>query len=337
MKKLILSITLNLVLCGLAFAQSSFPELEKAKEIRLLLSNRKDVKRILKDFEHDKDEDDDHTQTFSTQNADIEITFSSAETCGEEDSEKIWNVSEWKVVGVEITPKIPLRFEDLGIDVSSFRKERKYSDIKDIFVYHNKDVGIAFEIDEKDVVEDDDENSSENGEESVAEDEIDEDKIETIIIFPPNGNQFLLCDNEEGETTKKLYSQESFFSEPLEDRTGVITEYAPSVTSLTLSTNEIIIGCNNSEEGETCSESSREISVKTVGYDAENDPLTYTYKVSSGKVIGNGTDVIWDLTGVEPGTYTITVGANDGCGICGNTKTETVVVKECDNCLPKQM
>jgi hypothetical protein len=40
--------------------------------------------------------------------------------------------------------------------------------------------------------------------------------------------------------------------------------------------------------------------------------------------------VKWDLTGVSPGTYTITVGADDGCGICGTTKTEEVTVIKCE-------
>src|SRR5436189_216350 len=35
----------------------------------------------------------------------------------------------------------------------------------------------------------------------------------------------------------------------------------------------------------------------------------------------------------SPGTYTITTGVNDGCGICGKTDTQTIVVKECD-CVP---
>ncbi|HMS38798.1 MAG TPA: hypothetical protein PKE69_01130, partial [Pyrinomonadaceae bacterium] len=181
---------------------------------------------------------------------------------------------------------------------------------------------------------------SEDGEQNVVEEdeeEVEEDKITTIYIFPPNGTQSLLCNNEEAEEYRAFYQNDSYFSEPnLEERLEHYEGGPPSVTSLTLSTNEITIGCNNSEESESCSDSGREISVKTVGYDAENDPLTYTYKVSGGKIVGSGTEVVWDLTGVEPGTYTITAGANDGCGICGITKTETVVVKECNDCVKKK-
>jgi hypothetical protein len=56
--------------------------------------------------------------------------------------------------------------------------------------------------------------------------------------------------------------------------------------------------------------------------------LTYSYTVSGGRVIGNGVKVFWDLSGVKPGTYTITAAVDDGCGFCGKTQTKTVVVKE---------
>ena len=34
--------------------------------------------------------------------------------------------------------------------------------------------------------------------------------------------------------------------------------------------------------------------------------------------------------GVNPGTYTITSAVDDGCGLCGQTKTETITIAECD-------
>ena len=39
------------------------------------------------------------------------------------------------------------------------------------------------------------------------------------------------------------------------------------------------------------------------------------------------------MSGVRPGSYTITAGVDDGCGICGETKTQTVEVKECPDCI----
>jgi hypothetical protein len=56
------------------------------------------------------------------------------------------------------------------------------------------------------------------------------------------------------------------------------------------------------------------------------DVPTFNYTVSGGKIIGRGAKVVWDLSGVKPGTYTITAGADDGCGVCGATITMEVKV-----------
>ena len=58
--------------------------------------------------------------------------------------------------------------------------------------------------------------------------------------------------------------------------------------------------------------------------------LTYNYTVSGGRVVGQGANVSWDLSGVSPGTYTITAGVDDGCGVCGKTQTKTITVEACE-------
>ena len=71
--------------------------------------------------------------------------------------------------------------------------------------------------------------------------------------------------------------------------------------------------------------------------DPENDVLTYNYTVSGGRIVGTGAAVQWDLSGLQPGSYTITAGVDDGCGLCGQTRTETVRVVTCPDCeLPCQ-
>jgi hypothetical protein len=55
--------------------------------------------------------------------------------------------------------------------------------------------------------------------------------------------------------------------------------------------------------------------------------LLYVYKVSGGRIVGTGKDVMWDLADAKPGIYTITAGVDDGCGICGETKTKEITVK----------
>lgn len=56
--------------------------------------------------------------------------------------------------------------------------------------------------------------------------------------------------------------------------------------------------------------------------------IGYAYTSSAGKIVGKGEKVIWDLSGVKPGTYLITAAVDDGCGFCGKTQTKTVTVKE---------
>ncbi|RMH32011.1 MAG: hypothetical protein D6687_11365 [Acidobacteria bacterium] len=79
--------------------------------------------------------------------------------------------------------------------------------------------------------------------------------------------------------------------------------------------------------GQDCGDQT--VEVRTTAVDPENAVLTYNYTVSGGRIVGSGANVTWDLSGVRPGTYTITVGVDDGCGICGKTQTKTIEVKEC--------
>lgn len=71
--------------------------------------------------------------------------------------------------------------------------------------------------------------------------------------------------------------------------------------------------------------------VKTTASDPENDVLTYNYTATGGKMIGTGPDIKWDLSGVESGSYKITVGVDDGCGICGRTKAVKVTLGSCNS------
>jgi len=70
------------------------------------------------------------------------------------------------------------------------------------------------------------------------------------------------------------------------------------------------------------------VDVSTKAIDFEDDPLTYNYTITAGKIIGTGANVKWDLTGVLPGTYEIKVAVDDGCGECGKTVTRSFTVKK---------
>jgi hypothetical protein len=116
-------------------------------------------------------------------------------------------------------------------------------------------------------------------------------------------------------------------------RLGDIPRPFANVDSVTLSSTEVVIPCAPGtvpREGTVCPDGST-ITVGTKGSSTDpTDVLTYNYTVSGGRIVGSGANVTWDLSGVRPGTYTITAGVDNGCGVCGTTKTETITVRECD-------
>jgi hypothetical protein len=67
--------------------------------------------------------------------------------------------------------------------------------------------------------------------------------------------------------------------------------------------------------------------------DPDNDTLLYTWSVTGGRLTGDGRAVAWDLSGVNPGTYTVTVDVNDGNAHTVNGSA-TVTVADCTECVP---
>ncbi len=107
-----------------------------------------------------------------------------------------------------------------------------------------------------------------------------------------------------------------------------------NVTAVNLSQTNISLGCKAGFKSQSggCKDD-KTVNVRTSASDDESDPLTYNYTVSGGRIVGQGANVSWDLSGVGPGTYTITAGVDDGCGVCGESKTATVTVQECSDCV----
>jgi hypothetical protein len=102
----------------------------------------------------------------------------------------------------------------------------------------------------------------------------------------------------------------------------ILVNNPANVTGLSLNREEIIVRQGGEE--------SSKIDIFTEYSDPENDVVTYYYEITAGKIVGQGARVTWDLRGVAPGTYTITAGVNDGCGICGQTKTVRIEILEGD-------
>ncbi len=117
-------------------------------------------------------------------------------------------------------------------------------------------------------------------------------------------------------------------------RSTEILNVPADVTAVALGATTVTIGCQpgfRSRSG-ACTDN-RSVSVAATAVDKENDPLTYNYTVSGGRVVGTGSNVTWDLSGVNPGSYTITTAVDDGCGVCGKTNTQTITVAACADCV----
>lgn len=139
-----------------------------------------------------------------------------------------------------------------------------------------------------------------------------EDDVEAVLLFPSVGSKAKRC---KSAFAKEFLEHESWFGKSGPPEGKGCVHITASVTQLELSHVEISASTD------------KRIGVTTTAVDPENDPLVYVYIVSGGKIIGEGAKVVWDLSGMASGKYTITAGVDDGCGLCGATVTKTVVVK----------
>ena len=74
------------------------------------------------------------------------------------------------------------------------------------------------------------------------------------------------------------------------------------------------------------------VRLKATGVSPEGKPLRYRWEVSGGRVEGDGTDVVWDLSGAPPGVYNAAVTAESGPvdnPLCTAFTSTKVVVRTC--------
>lgn len=289
MRKFTILLFLTLVASSTALGQSLTNLLKQIGQIKPLESTRADAKRILREYE--TNDGAHHYQEFSNDKVTIEITYATGACSGDpddEDASEVWNVREWTVTGIEISPDEPTQPKDVGLDPSRFKKERRYPNDPDSSVFFDKVAGFAFKTTE--------------------------DGIEKFIFFPSSANRSRLCRT--STATKGFYVRNGWFSEAKPyDYACVLINQPANVEEVKLSAIEIDAASTSA------------LSVVTVARDPENDVLTYTYKVSAGRIIGQGWNVTWDLTDVAPGTYSITVGVDDGAGVVGRVVTKMVTLK----------
>jgi hypothetical protein len=74
---------------------------------------------------------------------------------------------------------------------------------------------------------------------------------------------------------------------------------------------------------------STQLKLTTSANDPDGDTLLYTYSVTGGRIVGEGANVTWDLSGVQPGSYKATVEVDDGCGCTAFAETNITVTGDC--------
>ncbi len=239
--------------------------------------------------ENDEREKENYWQFFSSENASIRVEFSTGD-CSEGSGN--WNVPKWKVTKIVVTPDDDIKVEDFKFDFSGFTKRIDDKEFPRNYIYYNRNLGITFEIGD--------------------------DEILKIFFYPAEYQIGFLCNNE--KTLEVLSAKKPLFEFVYENEPVCILRNMPAVLNeVNLSTSEILF--NSKDED-------KKISVKVSATDMENDVLTYIYKISAGKIIGQGADVVWDLSNVKAGTYTIAAGVDDGAGINSEMITKSVVIRE---------
>ncbi|HEX6183510.1 MAG TPA: hypothetical protein VFZ44_06335 [Pyrinomonadaceae bacterium] len=74
------------------------------------------------------------------------------------------------------------------------------------------------------------------------------------------------------------------------------------------------------------------VRLKATGYSPEGKPLRYKWTVSGGRLEGDGTDVVWDLSDAQPGVYNASVTLESGPvgdPLCTAFTSTKVVVRNC--------
>lgn len=108
----------------------------------------------------------------------------------------------------------------------------------------------------------------------------------------------------------------------------------PPTVTLSASSTSIILPCPPGQTPQCTPgpSSSQTVQLTANATDPDGDTLLYSYNVSGGRITGEGPNVSWDLTGVQPGTYTANVEVDDGCG-CISFSSVSVTVANCDKCV----
>lgn len=185
----------------------SLPVLNNIRDIRLLVSNREDVSRLMNNHAEFRHSPGTNREWFSLENENIEFTYSSGK-CSDGDEE--WNVPGDVVTSITIEPKDRLTKESLGLDFSTFRKQRTDPQRKSVYVLHNKSRGIAVGVF--------------GG------------RIDALYLFPGSGSHSSLCDKPE---VRAYYKSKRWTREPIPKKLIIDYNTPANVVGLTITPEEV--------------------------------------------------------------------------------------------------
>jgi hypothetical protein len=116
------------------------------------------------------------------------------------------------------------------------------------------------------------------------------------------------------------------------ERKGDYLPNQPPTVDLKASVANITLPCKSGETSTACATDACQITILNArATDPDADTMLYTYTTTGGRINGDGSAVIWDLKGAEPGTYTASVEVDDGCG-CIAFNSATVTIASCSDC-----
>ena len=119
------------------------------------------------------------------------------------------------------------------------------------------------------------------------------------------------------------------------ERAPTIVPNNPPTTAVSATPSRVVLAANCGPDqipAEGCTATGSTVQLAANATDPDGDTLLYTWSTTGGRITGDGANVTWDLSGVQPGTYTASVEVDDGCGCIAFSST-TVTVESC-GCVP---
>ncbi len=115
------------------------------------------------------------------------------------------------------------------------------------------------------------------------------------------------------------------------------SSWSPKQPSVTLKASSDIVrlnpGCEVPYPIQECAPTHLSIEVTTEAKGFKAQKLIYNYSVTGGRISGGGPNVRWDLSGLQPGVYSVSMKVQDRCGVSA-VATKTATLERCSCPLP---